>query len=108
MGAVGHVLLRALPGIGQDDDASPGFVGGLHDGGKVVVESCRYHQHGGAKLIQGHEHLFRILRLGHDAHLIFHGQHLRDARPEDRLIIRQNQFEHFQRSPKIYEFLTNS
>ena len=102
------MLLRALAGIGQDDDAGLRLVGALHDGGKVVVESRRNHQYRGAKLIQRHEHLFRSLRLGHDAHLVFHRQHFGDARPEDCLVVGQNQFEHFQRSRKIYEFRTNS
>ena len=94
------MLLRALAGIGEHDDAGLGLVGGLHDGGKIVVKSRRHDQHGGAKLIQRHEHLLRSLRLRHDAHLVFHRQHFGDARAENCLVIGQNQFEHVVNAPR--------
>src|SRR5205807_7961592 len=92
----------------QHDHTGLGAVRGLHDRGKVVMESRRRDQHCGTELVQRHEHLFGCLRLGHNAHLIFHGKHFGDARPEDRLVIGQNQFEHLSALRKIYEFLTNS
>src|ERR1019366_6809282 len=95
---------------------NPGCFGGgrpRHNSGKVAMESRSHHQHRGTKLVQCHEHLFRGLGLGHNAHLIFHRQHFGNAGPEDRLVIGQNQFEHVVNAPKSplqndYEFLTNS
>ena len=90
MCAVRHVPLRALARIGEDDHARLRLVRSLHDRGKVIVESRRDHQHRGAELVESHEHLFGRLRLSHDAHLVFNGQHFGDASSENRLIIGQD------------------
>ena len=58
------------------------------------MEPARNDQYGGAKFVQGHEHLLLGLRLRHDAHFIFDRQYFGDARAKDRLIVGQNQFEH--------------
>src|SRR5579859_317952 len=104
--------LRALAGVSQHNHARFGLIGRHHNRGKVVMESCCNDEHRGTELVQRHEHLFRGLGLGHNAHLIFHGKHFCDARPEDCLVIGQNQFEHVVNAPRkssiSYEFLTNS
>ena len=58
------------------------------------MEPARDHQNGGAKFVQGHEHLLLGLRLRHDAHFVFNRQHFGDARAKDGLIVGQNQFQH--------------
>jgi hypothetical protein len=52
------------------------------------METSGNDEHGGAKFIERHKHLFGGLRLGHNAHLVFYRQHLGDASPENRLIVR--------------------
>ena len=68
--------------------------------GEIVVKARRHHQHRGTEFVQSHEHLLLRLGLRHNSHLIFHGKHFSDARPEDRLVIGQNQFEHVVNAPK--------
>ena len=62
------------------------------------METSGNDEHGGAEFIEGHEHLLGGLRLSHDAHFVFHGQDLRDAGTEDRLIVGQNELQHGLRS----------
>jgi hypothetical protein len=47
------------------------------------------------------------LRLRHNAHFVFDRQHFGDARPEDCLVVGQNQFQHCV-SSSIYEWRTKS
>ena len=101
MSPIRHVPLRALAGISQHHHAGLGAVGALHDGRKIVVKAPRDHKYRGAKFIQSHKHLLRRLSLRHNAHLVFHRQHLGDACPEDCLVIRQYQFEHVVCAPKV-------
>jgi hypothetical protein len=51
-------------------------------------------QHRGAEFVERHQHLFRCLRLRHNAHLVFYRQNFGDARAENCLVISQNQFQH--------------
>jgi hypothetical protein len=85
-----HVALRALARVGEHDHASFVLVGSREDGVEVGVETSGNDQHCGAKLVERHEHLLGSLRLGHNAHLVFNGQHFGDASSENRLIIGQN------------------
>src|SRR5208283_3563478 len=98
VGARRHVALRALAGVGEDDDACPVLVGSREDGVEVGVKASGNDQHRGAKLVERHEHLLGSLRLRHYAHLVFYGQHLGDASAENRLIVGQNKFQHGSRS----------
>ena len=89
-----HISLRALASIGQHDHACFVAVRGLQHAVEIGMEPTSDNQHGGAKLVQSHEHLLLGLRLRHNAHFVFDRQHFGDSRAEDCLVIGQNQFEH--------------
>src|SRR4029077_4081203 len=94
MGARRHVALRALASVGEDNYAGLVLVRSREDGVEIGVETSGNDQHGGAKLVERHEHLLGSLRLGHNAHFVFYSQHLGDASAKNRLIVGQNKLQH--------------
>ena len=51
------------------------------------MEASGNDEDGGAKFVERHKHLLGSLRLRHNAHFVFYGQHLGDAGAEYRLIV---------------------
>src|SRR6266567_2015605 len=65
------------------------------------MESARHNQHSGAEFIKRHKHLLGSLRLGHNAHLVFNRENFGDPRPENCLVVCQNQFEHWRFTSRL-------
>src|SRR5581483_12141038 len=90
-----HIFLRALASIAEHYNSRADFIRRLHNGVEVAVKPASHHQNCGAEFVESHKHLLRSLRLRNDAHLVFYGQHLGDARAKNSLVVGQNEFQHW-------------
>src|SRR5437899_957424 len=95
MHAVGEVVPGVLSGLGDRHQLGLEFSCRLHHGGKAGVGLNAKDHDCGVEFLERHHHLLSVLRLRHNAQIIFNGQNFGRAGAEDCLVVSQNDLQHY-------------